>query len=306
MPSTGAADWIRDAVLTTSPVTKPSPSSGRASSATSASPVLMPMRTVSARSGSDSFSSCSRSMMPTRRAPLARRRPRAQSEHRTRPSPRRRRTSRPSRRRPRSARAATRGTGAAVRVRPRVSRLRRSREPDQVAEQHGHDLPLLRPPAAPAPRADNGAAHSMLELRALGILMRAGRARRHARDSTDRMHRQPLSPVPDRLDTSILLVPATMESPRIKRNQAAGETGASRPRPPQPCRLQGIATSPIAPLRSQVRPSCRRRVEIRRADSHRARIPEGVHFAAASDPGDGPVSLTTTAWRSRTSSRLPI
>ena len=41
MPSTGAAAWRREAVLTTSPVTMPSPCSGRASSATTASPVLI-------------------------------------------------------------------------------------------------------------------------------------------------------------------------------------------------------------------------------------------------------------------------
>ena len=45
MPSTGAADWRRAAVLTTSPVAMPSPSLGRAESATRASPVVTPIRT---------------------------------------------------------------------------------------------------------------------------------------------------------------------------------------------------------------------------------------------------------------------
>ena len=52
IPSTGAAPCRREAVLTTSPVTMPSPSSGRAPSATTASPVLMPMRTCSESAGS--------------------------------------------------------------------------------------------------------------------------------------------------------------------------------------------------------------------------------------------------------------
>ena len=56
-PSTGACDWIRAAVLTTSPVTIPSPASGRASSATSASPVFTPTRTDSDMPGSAVFSS---------------------------------------------------------------------------------------------------------------------------------------------------------------------------------------------------------------------------------------------------------
>ena len=42
---TGAADCSREAVLTTSPDAIPSPASGRVSSAISASPVVMPMRT---------------------------------------------------------------------------------------------------------------------------------------------------------------------------------------------------------------------------------------------------------------------
>jgi hypothetical protein len=44
-PPTGAADWIRAAVFTASPVTNPSPSSGRALRATTTSPVLTPTRT---------------------------------------------------------------------------------------------------------------------------------------------------------------------------------------------------------------------------------------------------------------------
>jgi hypothetical protein len=47
IPSTGAFDWSRAAVLTTSPATMPSPSSGRAPSETSAWPVLTPMRSWS-------------------------------------------------------------------------------------------------------------------------------------------------------------------------------------------------------------------------------------------------------------------
>ena len=56
-PFTGACDWIRAAVLTTSPVTIPSPSSGRASSETTASPVFTPTRTDRASDPSAAFSS---------------------------------------------------------------------------------------------------------------------------------------------------------------------------------------------------------------------------------------------------------
>ena len=45
IPFTGAADWSRAAVLTTSPAAIVSPASGRASTVTSASPVLTPIRT---------------------------------------------------------------------------------------------------------------------------------------------------------------------------------------------------------------------------------------------------------------------
>jgi hypothetical protein len=45
IPSTGADAWSRAAVLTTSPDAMPSPLGGRASRLTSASPVVMPMRT---------------------------------------------------------------------------------------------------------------------------------------------------------------------------------------------------------------------------------------------------------------------
>ena len=51
-PFTGAAPCSRAAVLTTSPVTMPSPCSGRAPSATTASPVLTPIRTCSDSPGS--------------------------------------------------------------------------------------------------------------------------------------------------------------------------------------------------------------------------------------------------------------
>ena len=69
-PSTGAAPCRRDAVFTTSPVTIPSPSSGRAPSATTASPVLIPTRTCNAEAGSASFSSpiASRIRSPARTA----------------------------------------------------------------------------------------------------------------------------------------------------------------------------------------------------------------------------------------------
>ena len=73
MPLTGAAPWRREAVLTTSPVTMPSPSSGRAPSATTASPVLIPTRTCKRRaSGRSSFSSsiASRIAEPRAHGPL--------------------------------------------------------------------------------------------------------------------------------------------------------------------------------------------------------------------------------------------
>ena len=55
-PSTGALDWRRAAVLSTSPHAMPRPSCTRASSATIASPVVTPTRTLSSRDGSSSFS----------------------------------------------------------------------------------------------------------------------------------------------------------------------------------------------------------------------------------------------------------
>ena len=69
-PFTGACDWIRAAVLTTSPVTIPSPSSGRASSETTASPVFTPTRTDRASDPSAAFSSsiASSSARPARTA----------------------------------------------------------------------------------------------------------------------------------------------------------------------------------------------------------------------------------------------
>ena len=71
-PFTGAALWMRAAVLTTSPVTIPSPCSGRAPTATTASPVLIPTRTCRSRSGSASFSSAiaSRMLEPRPHGPL--------------------------------------------------------------------------------------------------------------------------------------------------------------------------------------------------------------------------------------------
>ena len=70
IPPAGAANCSRDAVFTTSPVTIPSPSSGRAPSATTASPVLIPTRTCSDRAGSSAFSSsiASRTRNPARTA----------------------------------------------------------------------------------------------------------------------------------------------------------------------------------------------------------------------------------------------
>jgi hypothetical protein len=63
IPSTGAAAWSRAAVLTTSPEAIPSPSTGRASRATSASPVVTPMRTCRSMPGVASFSSAMASQM---------------------------------------------------------------------------------------------------------------------------------------------------------------------------------------------------------------------------------------------------
>ena len=50
IPFTGAADWSRAAVLTTSPAAMPSPASGRAARLTSASPVFTAIRTCSSPS----------------------------------------------------------------------------------------------------------------------------------------------------------------------------------------------------------------------------------------------------------------
>ena len=57
-------------MFTTSPVTSPSPCSGRAPSATTASPVLIPTRTCKSSSGSASFNSsiASRILNPARTA----------------------------------------------------------------------------------------------------------------------------------------------------------------------------------------------------------------------------------------------
>ena len=58
IPLTGAAFCRRDAVLTTSPATTPSPWAALAVRVTSASPVLTAIRTFRSRSASLSFSSC--------------------------------------------------------------------------------------------------------------------------------------------------------------------------------------------------------------------------------------------------------
>src|SRR6059058_126413 len=55
MPFVGAASCIRDAVLTTSPATTPSPFAAVAESVTSASPVLTAIRTLRSRSESAAF-----------------------------------------------------------------------------------------------------------------------------------------------------------------------------------------------------------------------------------------------------------
>ena len=57
IPLTGATPCSREAVFTTSPVTNPSPCSGRAPSETTASPVLMPIRTLRSRAGSSALAS---------------------------------------------------------------------------------------------------------------------------------------------------------------------------------------------------------------------------------------------------------
>ncbi len=65
---TGAADCRRAAVFTTSPVTMPSPRSGRAPSATTASPVVTAARTASSRPSSRNSSMVSRIRRPERTA----------------------------------------------------------------------------------------------------------------------------------------------------------------------------------------------------------------------------------------------
>ena len=59
----------------------------------------------------------------------------------------------------------------------RIRLLRRRREPDQIAEQHRHDLPLLRHQTAGSRSKSGGALHA--ELRASRILMTTRRAGRH-------------------------------------------------------------------------------------------------------------------------------
>src|SRR5439155_21970148 len=72
IPSTGAADSIRAAVFMTSPAADHSPSLARASSITSASPVLMPIRKWRSSHSSSVFSSAStlRMASPARTAPF--------------------------------------------------------------------------------------------------------------------------------------------------------------------------------------------------------------------------------------------
>ena len=60
MPSTGAADWSRAQVLTTSPAAIHSPPSGRAWSATAATPLFTPIRMCSSLPMSAAFSSSTR------------------------------------------------------------------------------------------------------------------------------------------------------------------------------------------------------------------------------------------------------
>ena len=67
-PPTGAAPWRRAAVLTTSPATIPSPRSGRAPRATTASPVVTAARTATSRPSPRSSSMVSRMRSAARTA----------------------------------------------------------------------------------------------------------------------------------------------------------------------------------------------------------------------------------------------
>ena len=135
---------MRAAVFTTSPVTIPSPCSGRAPSATTASPVLIPTRTCSSSSGSASFSSAiaSRIAQPRPHRPLGivlvRHRSTEHRHHRV-----------PDELLHRAAvaldllpQASVVRTDAGAHV-LRILLLRGGGEADQVAEQHRDDLPLL-------------------------------------------------------------------------------------------------------------------------------------------------------------------
>ena len=144
-PSTGAAPCKREAVLTTSPVTIPSPCSGRAPSATTASPVLIPTRTCSESAGSASLSSAiaSRIAQPCPDSPLGvvlvRHRRAEHRHHRIADEL----LDRAAVTLDLLAQAGVVGADPRPHV-LRVGGVGRSREADEVAEQHGDDLPLLR------------------------------------------------------------------------------------------------------------------------------------------------------------------
>ena len=177
-PPTGAADWIRAAVFTTSPVTMPSPCSGRASSETTASPVFTPTRTDSSSSGSAAFSSAipSRIARPARTARSAIVLVchwRAEHGHHgitdellDRPSEGLDPLPRTSVIR-REARLHFLG----------IRRLRSGREADEVAEEHGHDLALSC--AGSGSWRKRGCAEAA-ELETLRIVTTAGRTSDHA------------------------------------------------------------------------------------------------------------------------------
>ena len=141
-PPTGAAPWRRAAVLTTSPATIPSPRSGRAPRATTASPVVTAARTATSRPSPRSPSMVSRMRSAARTA-------RSASSSCAMGAPKTAMTASPmnfSTVPPKlSMSALTRSWyGAEGRADVlRVSTVGAVREADEIDEQHRDDLPFL-------------------------------------------------------------------------------------------------------------------------------------------------------------------
>ena len=169
---TGAADWSRAAVFTTSPAIIASPCPGRASSSTIASPVFTAMRTWRPSSSAQSRTANAARTARSGSSPYAVGAPKT----------------------PMTASPMNFSTAAAepleLRADPLVVRredvadvlgvelLGARGEADEVDEEHGHDPPLL----AASPGVASGRAARVAELRVLGVRLTTACTGRHDRE----------------------------------------------------------------------------------------------------------------------------